>query len=445
MEENKKIVIAQFFTTNLSYGKFTKEINKKYCDEKGYIYHLESDNNKIKTALEGRSPTWYKPKFINEVFELYNPDYILFLDADAIVCDFSYKVEDFIDSDYNIICTEDYGPSKLNAGVFIMKNSDWTKRVMNKWWETGNNLVGGPNNEMGFYKTGLWHDQTCFGHLMDIMPDSKTNIKLITNKVLNGREYKNNVDKNFIFHAFSYGMLPNRTIDKCYYDIFNIEIPDGEKLSDIVEYYDTDKHYEHNYLRLIYDDLFLPIRDEVKTFVEIGVNHGGSILMWRDYFKNSKVLGLDNNLPFCEEKLRDKNLDRIELINLDQSIPEMLETFANQYSDIDVILEDGSHRMHDQQITLAKLFKTLKSGGIYVLEDLHTSLEAPMPEKAWCGWGDSTKTLTLDMLNNFISTGKIQSDYLTEDEINYLNDNILSVEIYQNRPDWSITSVIIKK
>ena len=35
MEENKKIVIAQFFTTNLSYGKFTKEINKKYCDEKG--------------------------------------------------------------------------------------------------------------------------------------------------------------------------------------------------------------------------------------------------------------------------------------------------------------------------------------------------------------------------------------------------------------------------
>ena len=28
---------------------------------------------------------------------------------------------------------------------------------------------------------------------------------------------------------------------------------------------------------------------------------------------------------------------------------------------------------------------------------------------------------------------------------NYLNDNILSVEIYQNRPDWSITSVIIKK
>jgi hypothetical protein len=440
-----KIVVAQFFTSNLTYGKFTKEINKKYCDDKGYIYHLESDDQKIKNALEGRAPTWYKPKFINEVFDLYEPDYILFLDADAIVCDFSYNIEDLVDPNFNIIGTEDYGPSKLNAGVFIMKNSEWTKGFMTKWWNICDVLSGGPNNEVGYYKHGLWHDQTCFGYLMDKMVETKTNIKITTNKILNGNTYKDPINKNFIFHAFSYGLVPYRTLDKCYYDIFNVEVPEGSKLSDIVNYYDTDKHHEHNYLNLVYDNLFLPIKDDVKTFVEVGVNHGGSILMWRDYFKNSKVLGLDNNLPYCKERLGDKNLDRIELIDLDQSIPEMLDTFSNQYSNIDVIIEDGSHRMCDQQITLGKLFKTLKSGGLYVLEDLHTSLEVPMPEKAWCGWGDPTKTLTLDMLKNFILTGKIQSDYLTEDEITYLNDNILSVEIYQNRPDWSITSVIIKK
>lgn len=442
---NLKIAIAQFYTSNVSYGKYTEEINKKYCEEQGYIYHVEKDDNKIKTELEGRSATWYKPKFITEVFESHNPDYVLFLDADAIISDPTRRIEEFIEDGFNIICTEDYGPSVINAGVFLLKNSDWTKMILKKWWDVCDTLTGGPNNEIGFYKTGLWHDQTCFGHLITSRLDSKDNIKIITNKVLNGNEYKNKITNNFIFHAFSYGMLPNRTIDKCYYDIFNIEIPDGEKLSDIVEYYDTDKHYEHNYLRLIYDDLFLPIREKVKTFVEVGVNHGGSILMWRDYFKNSKVLGLDNNLPFCEKNLGDKNLDRIELINVDQSNPEMLESFSNQYNEIDVILDDGSHRMYDQQITLAKLFKTLKSGGIYVLEDLHTSLEALMPEKDWCGWGDPTKTITLDMLKNFISTGKIQSDYLTEDDITYLNENILSVEIYQNRPDWSITSVIIKK
>jgi hypothetical protein len=440
-----KIVVAQFFTSNLSYGKFTKEINKKYCDEKGYIYHLESDDMKINNSLEGRSPTWYKPKFINEVFELYNPDYILFLDADAIVCDFSQNIEDFIDPNFNIICTEDHGPSVMNAGVFLLKNSEWTKTFMNKWWYICDTLQGGPNNEVGFYRNGLWHDQTCFGDLMNKRLDSKSNINIVSNKKLNGRTYKNPVDRNFIFHAFSYGLIPYRTLDKCYYDFFNVEAPKGGKLSDIVGYYDTDKHYEHNYLKLVYDDLFLPIKDEVKTFIEIGVNNGGSILMWRDYFQNSKVLGLDNNLPYCKERKEGKDMDRVELIDLDQSIPELLEEFSKSHNNIDVIIEDGSHKMYDQQITLAKLFKTLKSGGLYILEDLHTSLEAPIPEKYWCNWGDPTKTLTLDMLNNFNVTGKIESDYMDEEEKQYLNENILSIKIYQNKPDWSITSVIVKK
>jgi hypothetical protein len=112
---------------------------------------------------------------------------------------------------------------------------------------------------------------------------------------------------------------------------------------------------------------------------------------------------------------------------------------------VDVILDDGSHKMRDQQITLAKLFKMLKSDGIYILEDLHTSFEVVMPEKSWCGWGDSSKTITLNMLESFKETGKIESDYMTQDEMDYLSENIKSVEIYKNRPDWSVTSVIIKK
>jgi hypothetical protein len=34
---------------------------------------------------------------------------------------------------------------------------------------------------------------------------------------------------------------------------------------------------------------------------------------------------------------------------------------------------------------------------------------------------------------------------MTQDEMDYLNENIKSVEIYQSSPDWSVTSVIIKK
>ena len=35
---NLKIVIAQFYTSNVSYGKYSEEINKKYCDENNFTY-----------------------------------------------------------------------------------------------------------------------------------------------------------------------------------------------------------------------------------------------------------------------------------------------------------------------------------------------------------------------------------------------------------------------
>lgn len=223
--ENNKIVVAQFWTTNINYSKYTEAINRKYCEDRGYIYHVEKNDNKIKSNLFGRSITWYKPKLIKDVFEKYNPEYVLFLDADAVIVNDRYSIQDFIDENYNIICTEDHGPSTMNAGVFIMKNSEWTKNFLDKWWDICETLVGGERNEPGYYKNGLWHDQTCFGYLMDNDEDVKKNIKQISNKVLNGRIYQDEQHKNFIFHAFAYGLTTFRTLDEVYYQMFNIEQP----------------------------------------------------------------------------------------------------------------------------------------------------------------------------------------------------------------------------
>jgi hypothetical protein len=101
--------------------------------------------------------------------------------------------------------------------------------------------------------------------------------------------------------------------------------------------------------------------------------------------------------------------------------------------------------MYDQQITMASFFKSLKSGGIFVMEDLHSSPEVRIPEKnsIW-GWGDPTKITTLEMLESFKNTGKIISDYLSEEEKLYLEENIKSIEIFHLAPT-SITSIIYKK
>jgi hypothetical protein len=101
--------------------------------------------------------------------------------------------------------------------------------------------------------------------------------------------------------------------------------------------------------------------------------------------------------------------------------------------------------MYDQQITFAILFKMLKSGGIYILEDLHTSVECLMPEKSIFQWGDPTKTTTLKMLEYFNMKNKIKSDYLNEEQENFLSENIEFCEIYYLNNGNSITSIIKKK
>lgn len=218
------IVVAQFYTSNVLYGHYAEAINKKYCEEKGYTYFCEKDDNKIKTLLEDRAPTWYKPKLIENVLEQLNPDYILFLDIDAIVSDFNQNIEDFIDNNYSIVFAEDIGHhSAMNAGVFLLKNNEWSKNFLKTWWEAGETFT--PENsrdlvileqnfgKIGYFKNALWHDQTCLTTLYENNDDIKNNIKIISNKSFNHNEYN---DNNFIFHAYAYGQSHYRTLDIIY-------------------------------------------------------------------------------------------------------------------------------------------------------------------------------------------------------------------------------------
>lgn len=440
-----KIVVAQFWTKNLSYARYTKEINKKYCDQNNYIYFVEENESKIRNRIGNKAMTWYKPFLISDVFETLNPDYVLFLDADAIVVDHLNKIENFIIGGKEIVVTEDYGPSAMNAGVILIKNSEWSKNFLKQWYSTSDELEGGTPPRKGYYANALWHDQTGFSHLLRNDSDVSKNISVIDNKILNGRYFKDPNNQNFIFHAFSYGQYPNRTIDLAYHTLFNIPIPEGENLLDIIQFYPTDKHYEHNYFRLVYNDLFKPIKDTCNKFMEIGILECESLKLWRDYFLNSEIIGVDIDLNPCLNKLKESSSERISLLKYDQSNSDDLTDLSNLYTDIDVILEDGSHMMQDQQITLAKLFKCVKPGGIYILEDLHTSIELLTKPNHWISWGDRNKTITLEMLENFIDRGIIESDYMTQDEMDYLTSHIESIEIYRNSPNWSVTGIIKKK
>jgi len=221
-----------------------------------------------------------------------------------------------------------------------------------------------------------------------------------------------------------------------------------EKISDIAKIHPTDKDFTHNYFDGVYENYFSPIRDSVTKFCEIGVGGfwkdagwipGNSLRVWNEYFHNAEILGLDINSFDLTSS------GRITVDYIDQSNRVLVEQYAAKLSNYDIILDDGSHVMLDQQITIASFFKSLKSGGIFVMEDLHSSPEVKIPEKnAIWNWGDPNRTTTLEMLEGFIENKKIVSDYLSADECRYLEDNIKSVEIFKLAPT-SMTSVIFKK
>ncbi len=419
-----KISVCQFYTPNVSYGEYAEKINEKYCQDNGYYYFVEKDGNKIKSKIPGRSFTWYKPHLIRETLERFpDSEYVLFLDIDAIFCNNSRRIEEFIDGLSSIVMTQDYGPSLVNAGVLLLKNNEYSKNFLNEWWDIC--------EEYPQYKEGLWHDQTCIGLWHERQID-KSQFSIIQNNDFNAREYG---DNKFIFHAFSYGQLPNRTIDTIHNKKFGIEMEfETDELNKIGEYYGTDKQYLHNYYNRFYQKILQPYREKC-DILEIGVLDGASLKVWNDFFKEGLIHGIDiNNYQ--------SDLDRVWMFNVDQSNQESLYEFSKNGFMYDVIIDDGSHRMNDVQITVQILFENVKPGGLFIIEDLQTSLECRMPEKAVFGWGDPSKTTALDMLQSIIDNNPT-TDYMTPSWESFLN-NIESIQISNDRDD-SIYAIIRKK
>jgi len=141
-------------------------------------------------------------------------------------------------------------------------------------------------------------------------------------------------------------------------------------LDDLALKYGSDKaSIGHNYTPL-YQDLFTPIKDTATNILEIGVQHGASMKMWKDWFPNAKIHGIDNgeSLTYTAE-----DEPRIRLYDIDQGDFEELEKFTkDQTNFFDLIIDDGSHIALHQTTSLVTLWPTLKYGGFYIVEDTHT-------------------------------------------------------------------------
>jgi 23S rRNA U2552 (ribose-2'-O)-methylase RlmE/FtsJ len=118
-----------------------------------------------------------------------------------------------------------------------------------------------------------------------------------------------------------------------------------------------------------YERLFKNYKNKKIIFVEIGIQNGGSLDIWSEYFSNdSTIIGIDIN-PECKKFER----DNIKIFIGNQSDENFWIDFFNKVGKVDIILDDGGHTNLDQITTLVNCFKNINDQGLFVTEDTHTS------------------------------------------------------------------------
>lgn len=123
--------------------------------------------------------------------------------------------------------------------------------------------------------------------------------------------------------------------------------------------YRTDKATRHNYCHF-YDEHLSPYRGEDLKILEIGVKRGASLRMWRDYFYNSEIYGIDVNSASMFKE------DRIQTFIQDQGDVEGLKNFIGEHGPFDIVIDDGSHNTDHLEIS----YKLFKDSPIFIWEDI---------------------------------------------------------------------------
>ena len=119
-----------------------------------------------------------------------------------------------------------------------------------------------------------------------------------------------------------------------------------------------------------YEEKFKKYRNGPIGLLEIGIQNGGSLEIYSEYFPNAeKIIGCDIH-PNCH--LLKYNSKVVSVIVGDANSQNVMQMIQS-YGEFDIIIDDGSHTSSDIVNSFCNYFGSLRQGGLYVIEDLHCS------------------------------------------------------------------------
>ena len=185
-------------------------------------------------------------------------------------------------------------------------------------------------------------------------------------------------------------------------------------LDRLAKAYGTDKSSEiHNYC--VKYEKYLPFKryDEI-NILEIGVLDGKSLLTWKEYFYRANILGIDIN-PDCK-KYEEPRIS-VEIGSQDDG--NFLSRTWQKYGPFDMILDDGSHMNEHVIYSFEHLWGSVKSGGVYIVEDCGTSY--------WSDWngGYLKQSSMIEYFKRLV------------DDVNFRGlQNFNTPNVHARREDW---------
>lgn len=149
----------------------------------------------------------------------------------------------------------------------------------------------------------------------------------------------------------------------------------------------TDKHTTHDYVDGFYEHYFSQYRDKEVNVLEIGIDQGGSIALWSEYFQKGKIFGADiTPVRFNPNFLNLKNTTLYyENAYSDQ--------FVSKIENMDIIIDDGPHTIESMIYVVRFFASKIKSNGMIVIEDIQEmswidTLKNQVPKNFGCNYFD---------------------------------------------------------
>lgn len=137
----------------------------------------------------------------------------------------------------------------------------------------------------------------------------------------------------------------------------------------------TDKNTAHSYLPL-YDRLLSPLRTTARAVLEVGIGdfkraNGGSLLLWRRYFAEATVYGIDI-LPIDRVLSEVRNDESIVLhTRQDAYDPAFVQReFADKGMKFDFMIDDGPHTLRSMTDFIRLYSPLLTEDGLLAVEDV---------------------------------------------------------------------------